>query len=475
MEKALNRLIPETIKNDLSLHFSAKMIVYFSVVLFVVSLLYIVRFLDLGFEEGALGSVGTAILAFIFPVILKKTESVPLTANLYTLLICSFLYFSIFHTGGFHSVVLLWMALIPLIAVILAGSRSGWFWGLIALVIVLLTAWLEFDGDFHFPQTIVPTKEQTQDLIVSNAIFVILLTLLGQIFSKSKENSFNAFLKSQAKTEEIAGNLQKVIKEVADTSRELRQTAGQSDDASKEMQVASTEIAESTDREAQNLQEVQHNVEQLVVLFNEIANRAKDIQQHSNESQKSAARGVEAAEKTNQTMKQIEDSSRKIAGIVNVITDIANQTNLLSLNAAIEAAKAGELGKGFAVVADEVRNLAEKSSVSVTEIQKLVDFSNHNVQKGNSVIKDTAVILNEIISEIGDISQQINTITETILKQNVMIASINNAVKSISSGSETTAAAAEQLSATARLAAKSNQELHSLAERLSEKVAEYHQ
>lgn len=156
------------------------------------------------------------------------------------------------------------------------------------------------------------------------------------------------------------------------------------------------------------------------------------------------------------TMECISDTSSKIESIIGEIEDIASQTNLLSLNAAIEAARAGDAGRGFAVVADQIRNLAEQSAKSAVNTRELIEGSVNEIDAGTKAALKTAEVLEEVVSAIKDIadiskelSENIKLQAESIEQANLGINRISEVVQNNSATAEETSATSEELSAQA--------------------------
>lgn len=190
----------------------------------------------------------------------------------------------------------------------------------------------------------------------------------------------------------------------------------------------------------------------------------------------------ESMKKSNSMVRGLDSKTNEITQLVNVIREIADQTNLLALNAAIEAARAGEQGKGFAVVADEVRKLAEQVSNSVSDITSIVtDIQNESkqvvesldngyelVQEGTSQISNTGSTFVRIQESIEEVETSIESMATSLYSILDDSQSINNSIENIASVSEESAAGLEQVSATSQQSSSAMEEVSNSAKSLEE-------
>ncbi len=166
-------------------------------------------------------------------------------------------------------------------------------------------------------------------------------------------------------------------------------------------------------------------------------------------------------------MQDISRSSQKISGIIQTIEDISFQTNILSLNAAVEAARAGSAGKGFAVVADEVQSLANKSSEAAQDISRLIRESLSLVEYGTSLAADTTETFAAGVTETDRSTELVDHIADSATQQAEALSQLAEGMDQISGVVQTNAATAERSAALA-------EELLSQAEKLKLSVQRFH-
>lgn len=217
--------------------------------------------------------------------------------------------------------------------------------------------------------------------------------------------------------------------------------------------------------------EVARAVGQLKLSLEAVSERTQGVGRMGAEAVMDTGRGASAGQAAAEGMKQIEAVTARIVQAVQVIQEIANQTNLLSLNAAIEAAKAGQHGKGFAVVADEVRKLAERSAHSALEIERLLHQAKETVAGGGGRVGETLAHLDAIRQRISSISESIREVDELDREEARSSEQIALLVGRNSERLVENASATRQLSATAEQVTRTSVDLSNLAEGLRSVVS----
>jgi methyl-accepting chemotaxis protein len=190
-------------------------------------------------------------------------------------------------------------------------------------------------------------------------------------------------------------------------------------------------------------------MEQLSSTVKQNADNAKQASQLALSASAVAIKGGEVVNQVVSTMKDINDSSRKISDIIGVIDGIAFQTNILALNAAVEAARAGEQGRGFAVVATEVRSLAGRSADAAKEIKSLISASVERVEQGTALVDQAGVTMTEVVGSIKRVTDIVGEISLASAEQSAGVAQVGNAVSQMDQVTQQNAALVEESAAAA--------------------------
>ncbi len=184
-----------------------------------------------------------------------------------------------------------------------------------------------------------------------------------------------------------------------------------------ELSAGTENIADNTMIQSDNLTEMVSRMKELSGMIKDMGIKITESKKVTEEMTSNAMTGANSLKLMNESMTKINESSKQMNNIVKMINEISEQINLLSLNAAIESARAGEAGRGFAVVADEISKLADQTAGSIKEIDSLIKLNDSEIKKGISSAADTNRIIGFIIDGVDSLSSMMNNISGFMDKQ----------------------------------------------------------
>ncbi|NKZ47370.1 methyl-accepting chemotaxis protein [Vibrio aestuarianus] len=277
------------------------------------------------------------------------------------------------------------------------------------------------------------------------------------------------------------------MKEVASTSHALQSAAesvseksNRTHNNSQEQRDQTIQVVAAINQMGATISEIASNAATAAETANQASGNTDEGRAVVNKAKDAISRLAADIENTGKVVEQLASTTQDIGSILDVIRDISDQTNLLALNAAIEAARAGEQGRGFAVVADEVRNLASRTASSTEEIQKMINQLQNDAkdavtamasgkvvtQEGVSASDEAVNVLVNISDRIHDISDRNTQVATATEEQSTVVHTINQNIEEINSINEVTTSTAEEL-------AEASQELRDLSGRLDKMVGSF--
>lgn len=242
--------------------------------------------------------------------------------------------------------------------------------------------------------------------------------------------------------------LSHILQSLNTTFSGIRQATVQVRSDSEQVALGAQNLAENSTEQASTVEHLTNSLTEVSRHISDNAESASRMEMLSEEAIKYVDKGDNQMQQMLDSMNRIDSSSKKILKIIKVINDIAFQTNILALNASVEAAHAGEAGKGFSVVAEEVRGLASKSAQAAKSSTELVGESIESVSHGMTIANQTAEALHVIVLKVGNVNELVSKIAEASQKQSQNVIELNNGMNQISTVTQTNSATAEESAAT---------------------------
>lgn len=319
-------------------------------------------------------------------------------------------------------------------------------------------------GDLTSPFPEYDNNDEVGDMVKStvdmaNKLSVVIADLEGLLTEMSKGN----FAISTSCEDEYVGDLIKLLESFNTTKNEIDGSLKEVRDSSEMVSAGALNLAEASQALAEGATDQAASAEQLQATIDEITEGLKSTADQTNIACQEAERIAGEAEDSRaqmdlmvEAMQRISETSEMIGSVITEIEDIASQTNLLSLNASIEAARAGDAGKGFAVVADQIRTLAEQSAKAAVNTRELIESSIEEIKNGNKAAESTKKVLIDVVEDIRQLSESAKSISEISVMQaesmgqaDAGVSRITDIIQANSATAQETSATSEELSAQA--------------------------
>ncbi len=263
----------------------------------------------------------------------------------------------------------------------------------------------------------------------------------------------------------INGALKNVIQNLSSTYTKVESVAG-------ELNITGNSLAEGTTRQAASIQETSSTLEESASMIHQTTQNTKEADILAKNAKDAANKGNLEVLKMLDSMKELKKSSDEIAKIIKVIDEIAFQTNILSLNAAVEAARAGDAGKGFAVVAEEVRNLAQRSAQAAKDTASIIESNIQLSERSLSISEQVSSSLEAINNGTNKVSELLEEISTASQEQEVGINQINQAITQMEAVIHSTASTAQESATSANQLDSYAKEIKNIVHDLTQLVSQ---
>ncbi|GCD81833.1 hypothetical protein PTHTG4_08950 [Parageobacillus thermoglucosidasius] len=341
-------------------------------------------------------------------------------------------------------------------------AEYGWMSILVSLLTILLTSFIGFLLIRRFTQPIASLKQAMNEVGQGNLRTKIKLAYSSKDI-RTLADGFNQMVDSLTT---LIEHIDASSKHITASSHTLRRISSETKKSSEQIAIAMGETASGTEKQASSSIKISQFFHEIADGMGQAAASISGVEASTSKVSEQAHAGNELANQTVKQMRVVQktvgetaeviyllgEQSKQIGQIVSLISNIANQTNLLSLNAAIEAARAGEHGKGFSVVANEIRKLASQTSLASQQIQTIIKEIQHEVERavqsmarGSQVLESGMEMVYQTEAAFKGIVDAVNNVSQQSKEVSAVVHDVNVQTKQMSASMEEIASIAQQI------------------------------